>query len=357
MTFEELCDKYKYGPATLKPNKLDIPLNIIPQTEEGMQEFNEIVDYIHSLTNIRHTPMTQSGGISFRTHRWIRTYNIKENKSSIELLLLFGHHNFRFEFRRDFKKDKDGISGRAAFTQFSKICKEFDINIDDLRISTEKGLKTKETIPSPLIDVDESIIGKTLDNVHHIDFHSAYMSGIAINYPQLREPVEYIFNKRKDPDKSALYKAILTHTYGYMQSQYSPIYYQFSHLSKSAMVWCRAYLEEITKRLILTGRKVIMHNTDGVWYQGEIYHGEGEGKGIGQWENDHINCKYRAKSKGIYEFIENNKYTVVARGRYELDKIKPREDWEWGDIYFTGKCISFTYNPITEHLYKEEEES
>lgn len=105
MTFEELCDKYKYEPATLKPNKLDMPLNIIPNTEEGMQEFNEIVDYIHSLKNIRYTPMTKSGGISFKTHRWIRTYNIKENKSSIELLLLFGHHNFRWEFRRDFKND------------------------------------------------------------------------------------------------------------------------------------------------------------------------------------------------------------------------------------------------------------
>lgn len=356
MTFEELCDKYEYGPFTTRPNKLDMPLNIIPNTEEGMNEFNEIVDCIHSLDLIGRTPMTKSGGISIKDWTWMGTYNIiPHGQSSIEIILLHDGYHFRFEFRRDFKNDKDGISGRAAFTQFSKICKEFDINIDDLRISTEDGLKTKETIPSPLIDVDESILNETLENVHHIDFHSAYMSGIAINYPQLREPVEYIFNKRKDPDKSALYKAILTHTYGYMQSQYSPIYYQFSHLSKSAMVWCRAYLEEITKRLILTGRKVIMHNTDGVWYQGEIYHGEGEGKGIGQWENDHINCKYRAKSKGIYEFIENDKYTVVARGRYELDKIKPREDWEWGDIYFTGKSISFTYDSITEHLYKEEE--
>lgn len=353
MTYEELCARYKRGPATWKPNKLKMPLNIIPNTEEGMQEFNEIVDCIHSLGITDRTPMTKSGGISIKNDDFFHTYNIIPHGSNIEIILI-SRYDFRWEFRRDFKKDKDDISGRAAFTQFSKICQEFGINIDDLRISTEEGLKTKETIPSPLIDVDESILDKTLENVHHIDFHSAYMSGIAINYPQLREPVEYIFNKRKDPDKSALYKAILTHTYGYMQSQYSPIYYQFSHLSKSAMVWCRSYLEEITKRLILTGRKVIMHNTDGIWYQGEIYHGEGEGKGIGQWENDHINCKYRARSKGIYEYIEDGKYTVVARGRYELDKIKPREEWEWGDIYYAGKCISFTYDPITEHLYKEE---
>ena len=354
MTYEELCARYKRGPATWKPNKLDMPLNIIPNTEEGMQEFNEIVDCIHSLGITDRTPMTKSGGISIKGDAFFHTYNIIPHSSSIEIILI-SRYDFRWEFRRDYKADTDGITGRAAFTQFSKICEEYGIDINEYRTTSDEGLEVKKTIPSPLIDVDKTILHKTLENVHHIDFHSAYMSGIAVNYPALKAPIEHIYNKRKDPDKSNLYKAILTHTYGYMQSQYSPIYYQLSHLSKSAMVWCRDSLEELTERLTKSGRKVLMHNTDGVWYQGDIYHGEGEGKGIGQWENDHINCKYRAKSKGIYEYIEDGKYTVVARGRYELDKIKPREDWEWGDIYYTGKCESFKYDPISEHLYKEDE--
>ena len=355
MTFDELCKKYKCGPSTWKPNKLKMPLNIVPTTEEGMNEFNEIVDCIHSLDIVDKTPMTKSGGICIKDFGWCATYNIIPHGSSIEMLLFYRGYNFRWEFRRDYKADTDGISGRAAFTQFSKTCEEHGIDINDFRISSDEGLEVKKTIPSPLIDVDESIIDETLENVHHIDFHSAYMSGIAVNYPTLKAPIDYIYNRRKDPDKTNLYKAILTHTFGYMQSQYSPIYYQLSHLSKSAMVWCRDSLEELTERLTKSGRKVLMHNTDGVWYQGDIYHGDGEGKGICQWENDHTNCKYRAKSKGIYEYIEDGVYTVVARGRYELDKIKPREDWEWGDIYFTGKCTSFTYDPISEHLYKEDE--
>ena len=75
---------------------------------------------------------------------------------------------------------------------------EDGIDINDFRISSDEGLEVKKTIPSPLIDVDESIIDETLENVHHIDFHSAYMSGIAVNYPALKAPIEYIYNRRKD---------------------------------------------------------------------------------------------------------------------------------------------------------------
>ena len=81
----------------------------------------------------------------------------------------------------------------------------------------------------------------------------------------------------------------------------------------------------------------ILYNTDGVWYyspNGKPYHGEGEGKGIGCWENDHLDCKWRAKSKGCYEFIEEGKYSPVVRGLTKYDKIKPdRTTWEWGDIF------------------------
>ena len=98
---------------------------------------------------------------------------------------------------------------------------------------------------------------------------------------------------------------------------------------------------------------MIARSTDCIWYEGEIYHGEGEGKALGEWSNDHTNCTFRAKSKGVYEYIENGKYTVVARGYYELDKIKPRDLWSWGDIYNTGKIYKWAYLPEEEKLVAE----
>ena len=81
------------------------------------------------------------------------------------------------------------------------------------------------------------------------------------------------------------------------------------------------------------GRHLILTNVDGIWYTGDIYHGDGEGDKLGQWSNDHMNCTCRAKSAGAYEYIENGEYHAVVRGSTNLDKIKPRDQWVWGDIY------------------------
>ena len=86
-----------------------------------------------------------------------------------------------------------------------------------------------------------------------------------------------------------------------------------------------------------------MINVDGIWYQGEIYHDEDEGPNIGQWANDHINCKWRAKSSGSYEFIEDGKYYPVVQGCTGYDCVKPRTEWEWGDIYKTGKQLVYYF--------------
>ena len=34
-----------------------------------------------------------------------------------------------------------------------------------------------------------------------------------------------------------------------------------------------------------------------------------------------------------YEFIEDGKYTPVVRGKTKLDRVKPRSEWQWGDIF------------------------
>ena len=70
-------------------------------------------------------------------------------------------------------------------------------------------------------------------------------------------------------------------------------------------------------------------NTDGIWYNGPLYHGDGEGSGLGQWENDHKNCQFRMASAGAYEFIEEGTYHPVIRGIPNDTKT----EWEWGDIY------------------------
>ena len=86
---------------------------------------------------------------------------------------------------------------------------------------------------------------------------------------------------------------------------------------------------DIVKKLEESGRTVLLLNTDGVWYNGPLYHGEGEGSGLGQWQNDHKNCQFRMASAGAYEFIEKGIYYPVIRGIPNDTKT----EWKWGDIY------------------------
>ena len=351
MTYEYLLEHYQHYDLTRSPNLFHITPNILDVSEEGMNLFNEIIELIHSLGLKKGIKRTTSGGISIENPRtWIDRYDITRSGTAVEILFCYDHW-FRFAFRRNYKKDRDGINGHRAFVKFLEVCRKFDAKIDDLRISSEEGEAVKTLIPSPIIDISEGVQDQTIYNVHHIDIHSSHMAGVAKAFPQLYPAINYCYENRHG---APIYKHILTHTWGYMQSQYSPVYYQFSHLSKYGIEFTNNTVNDLTKRLTESGRRVLMHNTDGIWYEGEIYHGEGEGKALGEWENDHTNCTFRAKSKGAYEYIEEGQYYAVVRGRTELDKKKSRERWSWGDIYHTGHYDSYEYDPDTEKIYYKE---
>lgn len=354
ITYEKVIMRYKATKLTMHPNLFKTELNILPVTKEGADVFNAIVELAKSLGLKKGLPFTRSGGISTTNPlKWMDRYDIKVSSSTVELIICHEHW-IRIAFRRNYRKDPDGINGHRSFCKFLDVCRKFDVDIDKLRISTEEGKAVKTMIPRPLIDINPGIENQTFDNVHHIDIHSSHMAGMAFEYPELFDVINYCYQNRHT---APIYKHILTHTWGYMQSQYTPVYYQLSHLSKAGIEYTNRTVNDLTKRLIESGRKILIRNTDGIWYTGEIYHGDGEGKNLGDWENDHINCIFRAKSKGAYEYIEKGQYYPVVRGRTELDKVKSRERWGWGDIYNTGKYDCFVYDPETEHIiHKEAEE-
>lgn len=347
--FQELKENFMYGRLNIKSiNKLDLPLNQIPITEEGMETFNSIIDL---LENNGFGPMvlTRSHGICKK--RWIRniacTYAVYQTNSFIELIIASVEYkySFRIQFRRPFEKDKKEMSGNRSWLKFVGICKKFNVDITDYAI--DNGLEVKETIPSAMIDCNPLFKNVTLKNVHHIDIHSAHMAGVAEAFPKIRPVIEECYNRRKE---DTAYKSIMTHTWGFMQSEW--IGYRYSHLSKAGIESTNRKVSELTELLKKSGRTVLLHNTDGIWYKGDVFHGENEGNKLGQWSNDHINCTLRYKSKGTYEYIEDGKYNVVARGLYALDRIKAREDWTWGDIYKTGDSIEFYLNKETKRIEK-----
>ena len=327
-------DKWLFHPPTNKPNLIKIPVNKLSFVEEDVKEFNEIYKYCLN-SGFENLELSPRGAIRtaigvLRGPRW----TLKATSSSVEIILrdedgiwrrwLIGH-----------QKKEQQLTGLACWGIYKRICKSFGINIEELAI--DNGKEIKEQIPSPLIRVENAIPDRTYRNAHHLDINSAYNAGMMKAFPVLEPAIRWMYNKRRENKQ---FKQVLNCTQGVMQSKI--VGYSFSHISKSGYEFTNNMILELAQKLKDSGRRVLAFNTDGVWYDGEIYHDDLEGKDIGQWKNDHVNVKLRFRSAGCYEFEDDEGYHPVVRGLTALDREKPREEWEWGGIY-KSSIISYTF--------------
>ena len=326
----ELIKEFKKIPISIKPNYIKIPVTLLKPTEENAKLFNDILESCVEDPEMKKIEFTSSGGISVDSNSFsLPCYGYTLTRNSAELVILILEGMLRIQFRSGIYEDDSNfqMSGRKAFMLFKELLLKEGINLEKYAIIN--GEKIKESIQSPLIALDNDVYRDCVfQSVHHIDFHSSYGAGLANTYPEFRPLLEKLYAERK---KNKAYKAVLNFTIGFMQSKWTG--YRFAQLAKAAIEDNNKRVRELAKALEKSGRIVIMYNTDGIWYYGDVYHGPGEGTQLGEWINDHIDCKFRAKSAGVYEFIEGGKYTPIVRGFTNLDKIKSRDDWQWGDIY------------------------
>lgn len=340
--------KYKSSNPTMKPNKMLIPVNGFAFNDDGMVEFNKIYQYClkHAKTgDMKHFIITKSGGISttvgnIRGAMW----QLIVKKTFVEITMRdFDARYYRFQI--GYKKDKtEGIHGHQAFIKYKEVLMKHGISLESLAI--ENGKEVKETIPKPRIELVVAE-DRTYYNAHHIDLNTAYHTGIIKEFPILEPPTREIYSLREQKDE--VYKAILAMTTGYMQSEL--VKYKYAHLSKAGIVYTLNKLEELTNKLIAKGYRILAYNTDGIWYQsfdGTRYSDEEEGTDLGQWKHDYINCQIRFRSKGCYEVIgtktKTNEviYNPVFRGESSYEKIKPKDEWVWGDIYM-GDIVEYAW--------------
>ena len=310
----------KHTKSSAKTNYLLIPVSVFDITDEGAKAFNKIYFWLkkQKLYQIERTP---SGGIKNGPHRIRPAWDIKRSRNCIELTVLLEEGEWRIQFR---SKLPNKMSGRKAFTLFKRILRKKGIELEKYAI--ENGPDIKEEIEKPLIGAARDLFyDYTFEKVNHIDFHSSYAGGLANTHPEFREVLEELYSKREEKEE---YKNILNFSIGFMQS-ISGCKARWSHLSRDAIKDNNDRVKKLAETLEKKGRIVLTFNTDGIWYKGTVYHGEGEGDGLGQWHNDHTNCKFRARSAGSYEFIENGVYHAVVRGI--ANDIKT--NWQWGDIY------------------------
>lgn len=306
-------------------NYLMIPVTIFNIDKEGAEGFNKIYFYLKSL-NLNKLEVSPSGAVKagYRVKR--PGWYIKKNRYCVELTVLLLGFAWRIQFRSAIESK---MSGRAAFSRFKRILAKDGIDLESYAV--ENGIEVKSSIEKPPIGAARPIFyHKIFNNCHHIDFHSSFAGGLANSHPEFRPTLEKLFKNRENNE---IYKNILNFSIGFMQS-IQGCGAKYAQLSKDAIHDNNSRIKKLAEKLTQANRTVLCYNVDGIWYCGAIYHGEGEGEGLGEWHNDVTNCsRFRMKSPGAYEYEEDGVYYPVIRGI--SNDLK--EDWSWGDIYSQEK--------------------
>jgi len=318
-------DKYIGVPYTYQPSKRKS--NIITDIDE----FNEIIAYCQN-QNKEYT-MTEHGAI--QDNLIMRDGWCWDNKNAISnntfgIILIKNGLIYQFTFWPGKNtKEEGGITGLDALKRFRTYCGKIaaPYAITDNR----KIENIKKTIEKPLIELTpfgNMLKDCDLENVKHIDIHSAYPAFLCKKHPEFFNYFNELYTQR---DIHPEYKSYLNFCIGAMQSL-KISGKRYPELARDAINDTKAYLLELTKLLQKEGFSIIGYNTDGIFYMdasNREYHDENEGDDMGQWRVDHHFDKIRFKSAGAYEYIENGEYHAVVRGiPKEISKT-----FEWGDIY------------------------
>ena len=330
---------YKHSKRVEKPNRYAMPVNEF--TLDQVEEFNEIYFYIKDhYTRVEPTP---SKSISYeRSIRYKSRYIVITNNSKFEICLVCDKGCYRFLIGEKIDKEVNCVSGKKAVRQLLRTAKKLSVDLTKYAVSTEEGKRIKEQIDSPLIE--EYCLKRILTHkeyiggVHHLDLNSSYASRISEAIPELRPLFEYIYERREKNNN--YFKHVLTNSIGCFQSPFclNPTNYKkiapyaLASLAKIAINNTRKMIELYCDKLTKSGREVILTNTDGIRYKGELYHDVNEGVGLCQRKHDHVNVDLLVKSKGAYQFRENGIVKTILRGRTNLDSYIARDNRERGRI-------------------------
>lgn len=320
--------------------------NVIPCYDVALDEINREYNYwMNYKPNLVYsdnlTPSKQLSKLNFNYGVWYVLNNqfFKLFVSCIDDTGTPCAYQLRFRINdTDFGRE---ISGRDSFQRFRAELKKDAVDIEKFAIDNGKELKSNIDFGNPVIQFDESIKNKTVENAHHVDMASAYMYFAGIYHPEWEKTIRRIYDLRKSND---IYKHILTHACGFFQSQYCILDghgYALADVASFAIRSTAIAVKKMAKELSNYGFKILAFNTDGVWFCGdlkllpqEIFEKFTQKKEIGKFSIDHKNCTIRFKSVGSYEYMENGKYTPVVRGLTRYDRAGlARDNWKWGYIY------------------------
>lgn len=323
-------------------NKREIPVTYL----NNVDEFNSVIDQFNELGYKYGIKFTKNYNICSRGHVPY-SYEVIEYKGSMagwQIWAVTDKGSCILQFNPTMDENGDVVGknikkgGTYALNRFTaELKKQCNIDLVSYALSGEDAVAEKSKIPKALIGpTQDYYVARTLEHCYHLDINSAYPAGLKESFPEFGPVIDWLYEKKKNSitkEEKSESKLILNSLIGKMQSD--TIHYMYAHMSRAAIEYCRNKLIKMRDYLRKQGCSVVMFNTDGLWFippMNKLPHIPDLGEGLGQWKLDHMDCTLCMKNAN-YEFIENGVYTPVVRGKTKLDKIKPRSQWQWGDIF------------------------
>lgn len=334
MYSKELSDwlesKYPYDTCPLdKPDRYSKHPVIFRNIIENIDEINTIYKKVKACDSLNHGFCTTKSGAlqkcAYNAFNW-QAWEIRAVNGALKgiiLIVAIGGKCWVFKFGHLVASKDSTYTGKKAFAKFNKICKQFGINLDDYAIDNGEQVKTQ--IESPIIYAYPKYCCQKIEHVYHIDFNKAYPSCMCDTYPEFEPVFKYIVDNVKDG------KMVVDPVIGYMQSKHCD--FKYSQLSKSAINGNNRKIWDLRIQLLARGFKVIMINTDGIYYydptgQNRVYHDDNEGVGLHKWKYDYQDVTFYAESTGQYYLIDNGKVIIKMRGNYLYSQVKPYDTWD-----------------------------
>lgn len=350
-------------------NFIKLPVTSFDPLKDGIEECNELVKHLEKLAEYKKFDRTKSGGIAKSVFNALDGIEFQVGRSWVELLLHIKGQWARVQFRncKGLNGETEEIWGNTSLKQLIKICPEIKEFVSkDEEKNEQHHLAAKKYYNNTICPIAfmgiperaESTKGKELNKcVCSIDIHSAFPAALARVIPEIRERIDEMYLKRKeDPN----IKQILNLSIGTMTSvgtqRYLGAKRALAELREKVLEDHAQVMHFLIEEIEKQGGVVINLRTDSIkfiWTKPFKPILPGEGDGLGQWSYEFYKAPaYRQYSTGCYEYIDNaGVYHPVLNGYTTLDRIKPRSEWEWGDIKNSGKIVTWSFDIINRRFY------
>lgn len=193
--------------------------------------------------------------------------------------------------------------------------------------------------------------GKVLNHVWSVDINSAFPDALTHIVPSSTKYIRQLYEKRKTNAKA---KGKLNNAIGAMTSKVTTFLGMppraLSQLRYEILKWHNDQFQKYVRYFESQGAIIINKRIDSIkfiWpFTDRKPHIPNEGADLGQLKIDFADATYLQLSTSKYQYIDptTNKLKVVISGLTSLDRVKPRAEWEWDDIYKCGMEQSFCYD-------------